>query len=117
MISTIKGRTVTLYERIETGEVDEFNAPVYEYVESKIDNVLIEAAANDAIVSEVEINGKHLAYVLHIPKGDTHNWKDAKVVLPDPWNVAVKTYGDCMLYDADLTPLDWNKKVKAEIYE
>lgn len=117
MISAIKGRKVTLYERIDTGAFDEFNAPIFDYVPTEVDNVLIEPASNDAIVSDMELYGKRMAYVLHIPKGDTHNWKDAKVVLPDPWNVAVKTYGDCMLYDADLTPLAWNKKVKVEVYE
>lgn len=117
MISAIKGRKVILYERIDTGEVDEFNAPIFDYVSTVVDNVLIEPASNDAIVNDMELYGKRMAYVLHIPKNDKHDWKDAKVVLPDPWDVVVKTYGDCMLYDADLTPLNWNKKVKVEIYE
>lgn len=112
----LKGVTVTLYSLVQRG-VDAFNAPLFNETEVAVDNVLIEPAANDAVVSDLDLYGKHMAYVLHIPKGDTHNWKDTKVKLPVPWDVTVKTYGDCIVYDPDTTPLAWNKKVKAEIYE
>jgi len=113
MISAIKGQTVKLHEMTQNG-VDGFNRPVLEETLVDVDNVLIEPASNDAILSEIQVTGKHVAYVLHIPKGDTHNWKDATV---DFYGQTWKTFGDCMIYDAGLTPLDWNKKVKVERYE
>lgn len=113
MVSAIKGRKVIFFEKTEIG-VDAFNQPIYEEKEVEIDNVLIEPASNDAIVSEMEVNGKHIAYTLHIPKKDDHNWNDSKVVFYDKtW----QTYGDILIYDEDLTPLSWNKKVKVELYE
>ena len=58
--------------------------------------------------------GKYIAYILHIPKGDTHNWDDATVEF---YGSKWKTYGNEIIYDEDLTPLDWNKQVKVERYE
>lgn len=113
----IKGRTITLIEAIDTGEVDEFNAPIFEHIETTVENVIIQPAVNDDVVSEYELHGKHLEYILHIPKGDNHNWEDAIIILPDPWNKTVRAYGDSMLYDADMTPLKWNRAVKVEKYE
>jgi len=115
-MNLIKGVPVTLIVRT-SGGVDSFNAPIFVDTEVTVSNVLIEPAANDAVVSENDLYGKHLAFVLHIPKGDTHNWKDTLVRLPAPWNVTCKTYGDCLIYEPSMVPLDWNKKVKVEIYE
>lgn len=115
-MNLIKGVTVTLIVR-EDGGVDDFNAPVFVDSEVTVDNVLIQPATNEDVVSDNDLYGKHLAFILHIPKGDTHEWRDTFVKLPEPWNVTVRTYGDCMIYDPNLTPLQWNKQVKVEIYE
>ena len=113
MTSVIKGKTITLYELVETG-LDDFNRPIYEEVPTTVENVLIQPATSDDIVSESEVNGKYIAYILHIPKGDTHNWDDATVEF---YGSKWKTYGNAIIYDEDLTPLDWNKQVKVERYE
>lgn len=116
MRSLIRGRTVKLYEQTQTG-TDDFNHPVYSETVVEVENVLIEPASNEAVTSEYDINGKHISYILHIPKGDAHTWANSVVELPDPWNTKVKTYGDCLIYDTDLTPLAWDKKIKVENYE
>lgn len=109
----IKGRTIILYETEEAGE-DDFGQPIMVENPVEVANVIIEPASNDAIVSELEVNGKHIAYVLHIPKNDNHDWQDKTVEFYDEkW----KTYGDIQIYDVDMTPLSWNKKVKVERYE
>jgi len=113
MVTAIKGQTVKLYTMTKTG-VDDFNQPVYSEASVDVDNVLIEPADNSAIVDEMQISGKHLSYVLHIPKGDTHTWKDTKVEF---YGAVWRTFGDCLIYDEALTPLDWNKKVKVERYD
>lgn len=113
MMSAIKGQTVNLYQMTQSGS-DDFGQPTYTETTVTVNNVLIEPASNDAIVSELEVNGKHIAYVLHIPKGDTHTWKDTKVEF---YGQTFRTYGDCLIYDPNLTPLNWNKKVKVEAYE
>lgn len=113
MVSAIKGRVVNLYVMTQTG-VDEFNQPIYEESVEAVDNVIIEPADNSAIVDEMQISGKRMVYTLHIPKGDTHEWKDTKVEF---YGEVWRTFGDCLIYDEELTPLDWNKKVKVERYE
>lgn len=113
MVFAIKGKTVKLHEMTQNG-FDDFNNPTYEETVVDVDNVLIEPASNDAILSEIQMTGKRVAYVLHIPKGDTHNWKDAIV---DFYGQSFKTFGDALIYDEELTPLSWNKKVKVEVYE
>lgn len=115
-MAIIKGCAVTLYEMTESG-IDDFNNPIYGETAIEVDNVLVEPVSNDALVTELQLTGKKMAYVLHIPKGDAHNWKDAKVKLPNPWDVTVRTYGDCIVYQNDMVPLDWNKKIKVELYE
>lgn len=116
MISSIRGVTVTLFENKQIG-VDAFNSPIYEEVPVEVENVLISPVSNEDITSELELSGKHIVYYLSIPKNDSHDWKDAKIHLPAPWNMVVKTFGDALIYDPNLTPLDWNQKVKVERYE
>lgn len=112
-MNLIKGKDVVLYEKTLIG-YDDFNAPIYSVDPVVVSDVLIEPASNEAITSEFEITGKRIAYTLHIPKDDAHNWIDAVVEFYGmKWN----TYGDCLIYDPDLTPLRWNKKVKVEHYE
>lgn len=113
MVSAIKGTTVKLIVKSQNGE-DDFGHPIFTETEVDVDNVLIEPASNEAIVSELEVNGKHIAYILHIPKSDAHTWKDTTVKF---YGQTFKTYGDCLVYDENLTPLSWNKKVKVECYE
>lgn len=116
-MSLIKGVTVTLYESTVVG-VDAFNAPVISETAVNVDNVLITPAAPEDVTSEYELYGKHIAFTLHISKGDNHNWLDAKVVLPAPWSKTVKTYGDYQIWDAQNIPhTKWNKNIKVEAYE
>jgi len=113
MIPMIKGQTIKLYTTAKTG-VDDFNAPIYTETEVAVDNVLIQPASTEAVVSELEVYGKHISYILHIPKNDTHDWKDTTVEFyGEKW----KTYGEPIIYDEELTPLDWNKQIKVERYE
>lgn len=112
-MAMIKGQTVRLHEKTVVGR-DPFGAALYSEQVVDVDNVLLEPASNDAVISELQLTGKHIAYILHIPKGDAHEWKDTVVEFyGDKW----KTYGDCLIYDEAMTPLDWNKKVKVERYE
>lgn len=112
-MTLLKGRTILLHEKTQTG-VDPFDNPIYTQSNVYVGNVLIEPATNEAVLNEYELNGKHLAYVLHIPKDDTHNWEDTEVEF---YGKTWRTYGDCLIYDENLTPLSWNKKVKVERYE
>lgn len=107
------GSTVTLYDTVQTG-VDGFNNPIYEEVEVEVEHVLIQPADDDAVASDMDLYGKRCSYILHIPEGDTHDWKDKIVKLPTPWNLKVRVYGEGKIYA--MSPFIWNKQVKAENY-
>lgn len=109
----IKGITIQLYERQQTG-VDGFNYPIFEETAVDIDNVLIGEPSTDEITDTLSLTGKHLAYTLAIPKGDTHTWEGCKVgFFGDEFQVIGKpTQGI-----EENIPLSWNKKVRVERVE
>lgn len=109
----MRGVTIILYDKVQTG-VDAFNRPVYEDVETTVDNVLIGEPTTEDIINELNLTGKHLAYTLAIPKGDTHEWNDRKVEF---FGEVFRTYGEPTQGIEHLIPLSWNKKVKVERYE
>ena len=109
----MRGVTIILYDKVQTG-VDAFNRPVYEDVATTIDNVLIGEPTTEDVINELNLTGKHLAYTLAIPKGDTHEWNDRKVEF---FGEVFHTYGEPTQGIEYLIPLSWNKKVKVERYE
>ena len=72
-----------------------------------------EPSAED-VVNEINLSGKRIAYVLAIPKGDTHIWENTEVEF---WGMTFKTVGIPTQGIDDNIPLKWNKKVKVERYE
>mgnify|MGYP006916050608 CR=1 FL=1 len=112
-MTMIKGITVKLYEKVRTG-VDGFNHPLYEETPVEVDNVLVAPASSEGIVTEQDLQGKREIYLLAIPKGDTHEWKNRKVEF---FGRVFRTVNVPEEGIEDLIPLDWNKKVKVERYE
>ena len=106
----IKGITVLLCERAQTG-VDAFNAPIYEDVETPVENVLASPTASEEVVSEIQLYGRRSAYELFIPKGDSHNWENKTVKF---FGQTFKAFGPVTQYIEANVPLRWNKKVKVE---
>lgn len=113
MTSRIKGMTVTLYERTQTG-TDAANRPIYEETPVTVENVLVGAPTSDDVVNEYNLSGKRIAYTLGIPKGDTHDWTDRTVEF---WGRKFRTVGVPTQGIDALIPLDWNMKVQVEAYE
>lgn len=113
MASMIKGMTITLYERTQTG-IDAANRPIYEETPVTVDNVLVGAPSAEDVVNEFNLSGKRIAYTLGIPKGDTHDWTDRTVEF---WGRKFRTVGIPTQGIDALIPLDWNMKVQVEAYE
>lgn len=109
----MRGVTVTLYDKTQTG-VDGFGRPVYEDTAVAVDNVLIGEPTSEDVIDTLNLTGKHLAYTLAIPKGDTHTWTDRKVEF---FGETFRTIGEPTQGIDHLIPLVWNKKVKVERYE
>lgn len=112
-MAKIKGIPVILYKRKEVDK-DPIGEPIYEEVETEVDNVLISPTSTDDIVNNHELYGKTAVYTLAIPKDDENDWVDAKVkFFGKKW----RTFGLPLEGIEELIPLDWNKKVMVERYE
>lgn len=109
----IRGITVTLYERTPNGK-DPFGRELYTETPVDIDNVIVGQPTADEIVNELNLTGKHLRYILGIPKGDEHNWEDCRVTI---MGEDFKTYGAVIKGIEELVPLYWHKQIKVETYE
>ena len=113
-MSHIKGITVSLVSRVQNG-TDDFGKPIYEDATPvDVSNVLVSPATSEDVINELSLSGKHLVYKLAIPKGDTHDWVDAKVLFFD---TTFKVVGIPQGGIEDMIPLEWNKKVNVERYE
>ena len=109
----IKGITVTLINKVKTGE-DPFGQPIYDDIEIEVDNVLVSPVSTEDIVNINELTGKKAVYTLAIPKGDENDWEDAEVIF---FGKRWRTFGMVTEGIEHLIPLDWNKKVMVERYE
>lgn len=111
-MARLKGITITLVNRIQTGE-DDFGAIIYDDVEISVNNVLVAPTSSDDIVNQMSLTGKKAVYTLAIPKGDTHDWEDKEVLF---FGQRWRTFGIPIEGIEELIPLDWNKKVMVERY-
>ena len=112
----MRGITVTLYEKTQTG-VDALNHPIYAETPVQVDNVLIGEPTADDITTSTSLFGKQITYMLGIPKGDTHNWKDSKVTWDDGYGLhAAHTFGFPITGVEANIPGPWHMKVRCEAY-
>ena len=109
----IKGITVILYERTQSG-VDDLNDAVYTETPVEVKNVLVTPADSTEIVNSITLEGKKAVYELCLPKGDTHEWENCRVsFFGEDWIA----FGFTREYIEDNVPLSWNRKVKVARYE
>lgn len=108
----MRGITIKLLQKTTTGK-DDFNKPTYSEEWIDVDNVLIGEPSSEDINDTFNLTGKHLAYVLAIPKGDAHQWNDTQVQF---WGQTFRTIGYPTRGIESLIPLDWNMKVRVEHY-
>lgn len=110
----MRGITVTLYERTQTG-TDPLNQPIYTETAVAVDNVLVAPSASIEVLDQTNLDGRKGDYIMAIPKGDTHEWKAGKKVrfFDADWRI-VELPEEGIEW---LIPLSWNKKVKVERYE
>lgn len=113
----MRGLTVRLYETTQTG-TDAFNHPIYEETPVDVENVLVGEPTSDDILTSTQLYGKTIRYMLGIPKGDRHDWKDKKIEWTDSYGThTVKTFGFPITGVEALIPTAWHMKVRCEAYE
>lgn len=106
----IRGITVTLYERTQTG-TDPANRPTYTETPVEVENVLVAPLSDEEILQTLNLTGRRARYQLGVPKGDAHAWEGCRVsFFGETWRVI----GHPTEGIETLLPLGWNKKVKVE---
>lgn len=106
------GTTVGLVVKTQTG-TDPFGHPIYSEEIVQIDDILVGQPTSEDVISTLELTGKRIAYVLGIPKGDTHVWEDTEVII---WGDRYKTIGFPVTGEQKNIPLRWGQNVKVERY-
>lgn len=108
----MKGMTVQLVVKTQTG-TDALGSPVYTEELVNVDDVLVGQPSTDDVNSDISLYGKRADFVLGIPRGDTHSWTDAEVVI---FGNRYRTLGypECGI-DENI-PLRWNRNVKVTRY-
>lgn len=110
-MTEISGIDVVLYERTEAG-TDALGAVIWEETPVTVPDVLVSPveATTDPPLSSVMLTGKEGAYVLGIPKGDTHTWEDRTVEF---FGQRFRTESFSWQGIDGLIPLRWNRKIVA----
>lgn len=109
----MRGVSIILKKRTQTG-TDAFNEPIYTTTDVTVDNVLVGIPTVDDVQTSFLLHGKKAVYTLAIPKGDTNDWEDTEVVLPEPFAGTYHTVGYVQATIDALTPTRWNKKINVE---
>jgi len=109
----IHGETIILLEDGNPIE-DAFGRITYEPIETLVEDVVIGSPSFEASVNELNLTGKRLAFILGIPKGDAHDWKDKEVIIRGE---KYRTYGFPLTQTEENVPGRWNTQVKVERYE
>jgi len=107
------GMTVQLVVETQTG-TDPFGTPIVTETLEDVEDVLVGQPSTDDITSSLELYGKKIVYMLGIPKGDTHEWRDRTVII---LGERYHTFGIPMTGIQDNIPLRWGKNVRVERYE
>lgn len=108
----MKGTTVQLSVKTIT-DYDPFGAPIYSEELVNVADVLVGSPTSDDVINTLQLYGKKIAYVLGIPKGDTHDWTDTEVII---WGERYKTIGYPTTGEQANIPLRWGQNVKVERY-
>ena len=108
----MKGMTVQVVVKTQS-DTDPFGAPIYTEELEDVHDVLVGQPTTEDITTTLELTGKTIAYVLGIPKGDTHVWTDTEVVI---WGERFRTIGFPQTGIQENIPLRWGQNVKVERY-
>lgn len=108
----MKGTTIQLVVKTLTS-YDDFGAPIYSEEFVDVPDVLVGNPSTNDVDTTLSLYGKHIAFVLGIPKGDTHNWTDTEVII---WGQRYRTIGYPETGEQANIPLRWGQNVRVERY-
>lgn len=107
-------KTVTVQLIVKTQEgTDPFGAPIETEQIVDVPGCLVGQPSSDEITQTLQLYGKQIAYVVGVPKGDTHKWEDTDVII---WGERYRTIGFPQTGIQENIPLKWGQNVKVERY-
>ena len=111
----LRGTTVTLYERRQTG-IDGLGAPVYEETPVPVRDVLIAPAEGPAVTDSTGLEGRRTAFRLYLPRGDAHDWVGCRVGF---YSSTFRVVGGAQQWMPENLPraCRWNKCLEVERYD
>lgn len=108
----MKGMTIYLVVKTQIG-TDEFGEPVCSEELEAVDDCLVGQPTTDDVTNTLALYGKKVEYTIGIPKGDTHDWTDAEVVV---FGSRFRTIGYPVTGIQANIPLRWSQNIKVERY-
>lgn len=108
----MKGTTIYLVNKTVVGE-DDFGAPIYDEELEAVKDCLVGLPSTDDVTNTLAMYGKKIEYTVGIPKGDTHNWTDAEIII---WGDRFRTIGYPQTGIQENIPLRWGQNVRVERY-
>ena len=109
----IQGTTITLVKLTQTG-TNAFGEPIYAETSETVHDVLVGQPTEADQTNDLDLRGRSITYILGIPKGDTHEWKDQIVEI---WGEKFMTVGIPIVGIEANVPTRWHKKVRVIRYE
>lgn len=106
------GTAVVLHIKTLSG-YDSLNNPVYADSTETVQNVLIGQPSTEEVTDSIQLYGKHIEFMLGIPKGDSHNWEDTEVEF---FGQKFRTFGAMIQGIEANIPTPWHHKVRVERY-
>ncbi len=109
----MKTTTVKLVEKTQIG-VDDFGVAQYEERYIEVKGCLVGQPSAEDAANTLAQYGKHISYMVGVPKGDTHKWYDTDVII---WGERYHTIGYPQTGILENIPLNWGQNVRVERYE
>lgn len=109
----IHGIQITLINKT-ISSYDTYNQPVFALTAEIVDDVLVGEPTTQEIQDNLNLYGKYMAYMLGIPKGDTHEWTDSDVII---FGERYHTFGPLIQGIEANVPTRWHKKIGVFKYE
>ena len=108
----MKTITVQLVEKTEIAR-DGFNVPEYAENVTDVKGCLVGQPTSDEAAATLSRYGKHIAFVIGVPKGDKHKWYDTDVFINGE---RYRTIGYPQTGIEANIPLRWGQNVRVERY-
>lgn len=116
------GDTIYIKKRTVVGH-DDFNAPIYEYQDIQVDNVLIEPGKRADVIESNRPEGVEVKLTLHLPKvftgGDFVDMFGSSIANLSVvvYGIEYKVIGDPKPYQVQNTPTAWNMPVEVGVVD